>query len=81
MDTVIKSVHYTTSEKFGLDTVIKYVHYTPSGKNELDTIIYMGKNSISGNVKKISCQRSFLGLKEVKVSDLCISMLLTTKLF
>jgi hypothetical protein len=47
LDTVIKSVHYTTSEKFGLDTVIKYVHYTPSGKNELDTIIYMGKNSVA----------------------------------
>jgi hypothetical protein len=64
--------------KFNL-TVLELDFWADSHTNVY--ILHMGKNSISSNLKKKSCQRSFLGLKEVKVSDLCIFMLLTTKLF
>ena len=40
-----------------------------------------GQEFYIGEFKNKSCQQSFLGLKEVKVSDLCIYMLLTTKIF
>ena len=48
---------------------------------DLELYNVYGQEFYIGEFKKKSCKRSFLGLKEVKVSDLCISMLLTTKLF
>jgi hypothetical protein len=43
--------------------------------NETKCRLLYGQEFYIGEFKKQSCQRTFLGLKEVKVSDLCISIL------
>ena len=43
--------------------------------NETKYRLLYGQEFYIGEFKKQSCQRTFLGLKEVKVSDLCISLL------